>query len=57
MARAFTRLSLIITMVTIIVIIKMIIEMQKMWHLKEIVMPVVVGALGMIKKETEDQIK
>ena len=25
------------------------IEIQKMWHLKAIVMPVAVGALGMIK--------
>ena len=33
------------------------IEIQKMWHLKAIVIPVVVGALGMIKKKTEDHIK
>ena len=33
------------------------IEIQNMWHLKAILIPVVVGALGMIKKETEDQIK
>ena len=33
------------------------IEIQKMWHLKAIVMPVVVGALGMTKKTTEDHIK
>ena len=28
-----------------------------MWHLKAIVISVVVGALGMIKKKTEDHIK
>ena len=28
-----------------------------MWHLKAIVIPVVVGALGMMKKKTEDHIK
>ena len=28
-----------------------------MWHLKAIVIPVVVGALGLIKKKTEDHIK
>ena len=33
------------------------IEIQKMWHLKAIVIPVVVGTLGMIKKKTEDHIK
>ena len=33
------------------------IEIQKMWHLKAIVIPVVVGALGMVKKKTEDHIK
>ena len=33
------------------------IEIQKMWHLKAIVMPVVIGALGMIKKKTENHIK
>ena len=33
------------------------IEMQKMWHLKAIVIPVVVEALGMIKKKIEDHIK
>ena len=32
------------------------IEIQ-MWHLKAIVIPVVVGALRMIKKKTEDHIK
>ena len=31
-------------------------EIQKMWHLKEIVMSVVVGAFGMIKKKTEDHV-
>ena len=33
------------------------IEIQKMWHLKAIVIPVVVEALGMIKKKNEDHIK
>ena len=33
------------------------IEIQKMWHLKAIVMPVVVGALGMIKMKSEDHMK
>ena len=33
------------------------IEIQKMWHLKAIVIPVVVGASGMIKKKIEDHIK
>ena len=33
------------------------IEIQKMWHLKAIVIPVVVRALGMIKKKTEGHIK
>ena len=28
-----------------------------MWHLKAIVIPVVVGKLGMMKKKTEDHIK
>ena len=30
---------------------------KKMWHLKAIVIPVVVGALGIIKKKTKDHIK
>ena len=33
------------------------IQIQKTWHLKAIVIPVVVGAFGMIKKKTEDYIK
>ena len=33
------------------------IEIHKMWHLKAMVVPVVVGALSMIKKKTEDHIK
>ena len=33
------------------------IEIQKMWHLKTIVKPVVIGALGMIKRKSEDHIK
>ena len=33
------------------------IEIKKMWHLKAIVIPIVVGALGMTKKKTEDHIK
>ena len=33
------------------------IEIQKMRHSKAIVIPVVVGALGMIKKKTEDHTK
>ena len=32
------------------------IEIQKMWHLKAIVIPVVVGALGMIKRKAEGHI-
>ena len=30
------------------------IEVQKMWHLKTKTLPVVVGALGLIKKGTQD---
>ena len=33
------------------------IEIQKMWHLKTIVIPVVIGTLGMIKRKSEDHIK
>ena len=33
------------------------IEIQKMWHLKTAVIPVVIGALGMIKRKSEDHIK
>ena len=33
------------------------IKIQKMWYLKAIVIPVVFGALGMVKKKTEDHIK
>ena len=33
------------------------IEIQKMRHLKAMVIPLAVGALGMIKKKTEDHIK
>ena len=33
------------------------IEIQKMWHLKAMVIPAVVRTLGMIKKKTEDYIK
>ena len=33
------------------------IEIQKMLNLKAIIIPVVVGPLGMIKKKTEDYIK
>ena len=32
------------------------IEIQKMWHLKTTVLPVVIGALGMIKRKSENQI-
>ena len=31
--------------------------MQKMWHLKAIVIPVVAEALGMIKEKTEGHVK
>ena len=30
------------------------VEVQKMWHLKTKTLPVVVGALGLIKKGTQD---
>ena len=33
------------------------IEIQKMWHLKTTVIPVVIGALSMIKRKSEDHIK
>ena len=33
------------------------IEIQKMWHLKTTVIPVVIGGLGMIKRKSEDHIK
>ena len=33
------------------------IEIQKMWYLKTTVIPVVIGALGMIKRKSEDRIK
>ena len=33
------------------------IEIQKMWHLKTSLVPVVIGALGMIKTKSEDLIK
>ena len=33
------------------------IEIQKMWNLKVTIVPVVIGALGMIKKKTEGHIK
>ena len=33
------------------------IEIQKMWHLKVTIVPVVIGALGMIKKKPEGHIK
>ena len=33
------------------------IEVQKIWRLKAIVIPFLVGALGIIKKKTEDHIK
>ena len=33
------------------------IKIQKTWHLKAIVMPVAVWALGMMKKKTEDHVK
>ena len=33
------------------------IEIQKMWHLKTTVIPVVIGVLGMIKRKSEDRIK
>ena len=33
------------------------IEIKKMWHLKTTTMPVIIGALGMIKKETDNYIK
>ena len=32
-------------------------EIQKMWHLKTTVIPVVIGSLGMIKRKSEDHIK
>ena len=32
------------------------IEIEKMWHLKTTTMPVIVGALGMIKKGTDKHI-
>ena len=33
------------------------IEIQKMWHLKTTVIPEVIGALGKIKRKSEDHIK
>ena len=33
------------------------IEIQKLWHLNTTVIPVVIGALGMIKRKSEDHIK
>ena len=33
------------------------IEILKMWHLKATVIPVAIGALGVIKERTEDHIK
>ena len=33
------------------------IEIQKMWHLKTTVILVVIGALGMIKRKSEDHMK
>ena len=33
------------------------VEIQKMWHLKTTVLPVVIGAVGMIKRKSEDHIK
>ena len=33
------------------------IEIQKMWHLNATIIPVVIGAIGMIKKTTEEHIE
>ena len=33
------------------------IEIQKMWHLKVTIVPVVIGAIGMIKTKAEGYIK
>ena len=40
-----------------VIIIIMIKNGSKMWHSKATVIPAVIGALGMIKKKTEDHIK
>ena len=32
-------------------------EIQRMWHMKIVVIPMVVGALGTVKKEMEENIK
>ena len=33
------------------------IEIERMWHLKRTVMPIVVGALGMVKRGTQSYLK
>ena len=39
-----------IIIIIIIIIIDLELEIQRMWHMKTIVIPVVVGALGTVKK-------
>ena len=33
------------------------IEVEKLWHMKTVTIPVVIGALGMIKKGTDKHLK
>ena len=33
------------------------IEVEKLWHMKTVTIPVVIGALGMIKKDTEKHLE
>ena len=35
----------------------LLIEIEKMWHLKAVTIPVIVGALGMINKGTENYMR
>ena len=32
-------------------------EVEKLWHMKTVTIPVVIGALGMIKKSTEKHLE
>ena len=44
-------------MMMIIIIIIIIKEIQRMWHMKTVVIPVVIGALGTVKKGMVENIK
>ena len=54
---AFCQSTAHVLIIIIIIIIDLELEIQRMWHMKTVVIPVVVGALGTVKKGMVENIK